>query len=397
MLHSLLVVTCFLLGKIPVSIGEGGVSKCMQNHINAREYLEEEAQLRKMEEDDDGPPLDIFTVVNEAAGQCVKNLNLPQSYAEECKSLKFEVDMKTEPSFLTDFNNGRLGNQLSSFASVFGLSKERGLRPMLTHRCKASLSTFFTNFDFPVLEKTYCNPCAHLKFHNLKADVLSPQQRGQAYKLGEAYSNLIPTYAPLLPDLKKMLTFRQEFEAAAQIQLAKAWKASTLVSPTFVGVHNRRTDFKSHLKGYGVDLVGPDYFNSALQVFRRTLQNPIFIVVSDDIPWARRHISGSDVFIPEPQQHPTMDETAADRETFNVGADLALLAACNHSIVTYGTFGLWGALLSGGTTIMSTQAVVLRDLVEQADLENFVFVDEKKDWQSYEGAVKRAIEITKEN
>ena len=81
---------------------------------------------------------------------------------------------------------------------------------------------------------------------------------------------------------------------------------------------------------------------------------------------------------------------------FDVGADLALLAACNHSIVTYGTFGLWGALLSGGATIMSTQAVVLRDLVERADLKNFVFVDEKEDWQSYEGAVKSAIEITNE-
>ena len=52
-----------------------------------------------------------------------------------------------------------------------------------------------------------------------------------------------------------------------------------------------------------------------------------------------------------------------------------------------------GALCSrGGATIMSTQAVVLRDLVEQADLKNFVFVDEKEDWRSYEGAVKSAIE-----
>jgi galactoside 2-L-fucosyltransferase 1/2 len=33
--------------------------------------------------------------------------------------------------------------------------------------------------------------------------------------------------------------------------------------------------------------------------------------------------------------------------------DLALLAACNHSIITYGTFGLTGALLAqGGYTII---------------------------------------------
>ena len=394
--RALLVVICSLL--FCAIHGKERVSKCMQNHIKAREYLNEEARLlRKMEDGDNaGPPLDVFAVVNEAAGECVKNFKLPQSYAEECKSLEFEVDMKTEPSFLSDFNNGRLGNQLSSFASVYALSKARGLRPMLTHRCKTTLSTFFTSIDLPVLEKTYCNPCAHLKFLNLKEEDL-PQETGRAYKLGEAYSNLLPTYAPLLPDLKKMLTFQPEFQTTAQIQLVEALKALPHASPTFVGVHNRRTDFKSHLKGYGVDLVGPDYFKSALQVFRRTLQNPIFIVVSDDIPWARRHISGSDVFFPEPHQHhSTMAKTKADRDTFDVGADLALLAACNHSIVTYGTFGLWGALLSGGVTIMSTQAVVLRDLVEKADLKNFVFIDEKEDWRSYVSAVKSAIEITDE-
>jgi hypothetical protein len=29
------------------------------------------------------------------------------------------------------------------------------------------------------------------------------------------------------------------------------------------------------------------------------------------------------------------------------GIDLALLSQANHSIMTYGTFGMWGALLAG--------------------------------------------------
>jgi hypothetical protein len=31
-----------------------------------------------------------------------------------------------------------------------------------------------------------------------------------------------------------------------------------------------------------------------------------------------------------------------------VGRDLALLAACNHTILTYGTFGFWAGFLAGG-------------------------------------------------
>ncbi len=34
------------------------------------------------------------------------------------------------------------------------------------------------------------------------------------------------------------------------------------------------------------------------------------------------------------------------------GVDLALMSLANHSIMTYGTFGIWGALLSGGNNLM---------------------------------------------
>ena len=94
--HNLPVVIFLLIGKIPQNIGKERVSKCMQNHIKAQEYLEGEAVVRHMENEDDGHALDIFTVVNEASGECVKSQKLPQSYAEKCKSLKFEDDMKTE-------------------------------------------------------------------------------------------------------------------------------------------------------------------------------------------------------------------------------------------------------------------------------------------------------------
>jgi galactoside 2-L-fucosyltransferase 1/2 len=32
--------------------------------------------------------------------------------------------------------------------------------------------------------------------------------------------------------------------------------------------------------------------------------------------------------------------------------DLAIMAACNLSIIDYGTYGMWGAILSGGDTFV---------------------------------------------
>ena len=36
------------------------------------------------------------------------------------------------------------------------------------------------------------------------------------------------------------------------------------------------------------------------------------------------------------------------------GFDLCVLASCDHSVQTFGTFGMWGSLLAGGEVIAPT-------------------------------------------
>ena len=36
----------------------------------------------------------------------------------------------------------------------------------------------------------------------------------------------------------------------------------------------------------------------------------------------------------------------------SIGVDLATLSLCDHSIIDYGTFGVWGALLCGGKIVV---------------------------------------------
>ena len=38
--------------------------------------------------------------------------------------------------------------------------------------------------------------------------------------------------------------------------------------------------------------------------------------------------------------------------SISYGVDLAVLSSCNHSIVDYGTFGLWAGLLAGGKIVL---------------------------------------------
>ena len=60
-----------------------------------------------------------------------------------------------------------------------------------------------------------------------------------------------------------------------------------------------------------------------------------------------------------------------------LATDLVLLSLADHSILTYGTYGMWGALLAkGGETIMS-QDFMKTDIGSQiaaANLTNWKFI-----------------------
>ena len=54
------------------------------------------------------------------------------------------------------------------------------------------------------------------------------------------------------------------------------------------------------------------------------------------------------------------------------GFDLCLLASCNHSIHTYGTFGMWGSLLAGGDVIAATGTTGKEEATTEVGL-NIIF------------------------
>jgi len=61
---------------------------------------------------------------------------------------------------------------------------------------------------------------------------------------------------------------------------------------------------------------------------------------------------------------------------FFSGIDLALLSQANHSIMTYGTFGMWGALLAGGQTVLAKSHLVNEPSkdIQKAELTGWEFV-----------------------
>jgi galactoside 2-L-fucosyltransferase 1/2 len=142
-------------------------------------------------------------------------------------------------------------------------------------------------------------------------------------------------------DLHKQFTFPQkvldqthDFLTSA---LNKHRSKNPAPDPVFVGVHIRRGDYLSeemHQQGYTVATA--KYFDRAMKYFESRFKSIVFVVTSDDIQWCQENI-GSE-----------KNSVVFSRWLDLPSHDLCLLSKCNHTILSVGTFGWWGAWLANG-------------------------------------------------
>ena len=152
-----------------------------------------------------------------------------------------------------------------------------------------------------------------------------------------------------------------------------------------------------------VGLYEGKFFNHAMDTFRNRFNNErqkvVFLPTSDDYFWIKKHlINKDDVYFSREMikesraAKPTFKEIhrswkkvkLASKGASSYGVDLAVLARCNHSIVDYGTFGMWAALLAGGKIVLPlgyssprvrSPDMVWWDAAVEAGMDNVEYVD----------------------
>ena len=121
---------------------------------------------------------------------------------------------------------------------------------------------------------------------------------------------------------------------------------------TFVGVHNRRTDYLDFRRRVlKLDNLYEDYFEDAAAYFNDDYDNVAFVYVSDDMKWGRRKLKDKikNMFF----------VGCGDGDSSDcIGKDLALLANCNHTITTHGSFSHWAAFMAGGEIYTEYGAII---------------------------------------
>ncbi|KAK3785293.1 hypothetical protein RRG08_027181 [Elysia crispata] len=234
---------------------------------------------------------------------------------------------------------GRLGNQMFQLASSLGIASQHGMAvclspkvPFLDYfklRGAEKIKWTKTITWLRVSERSWASfdPCLLRVPH----DNIHLSEYLQSYRY----------FHHIWETVRQHFTFNDTILSEAREILDSVWHKESYPrgETAVVGVHVRRNDmlFK-HNKAWGHVVATRAYFFKAMRWMIGSMPNKtvLFLVVSDDIAWCERFLSGSYVRVAPPA---------------SASVHLALLASCDHVIMSTGTFGWWGAWMAGGKVV----------------------------------------------
>ena len=287
----------------------------------------------------------------ESNAELKKNSNdIIRQYVEQNIKRRKSERKEEKPAYKTLHlyvtTNGRFGNHLFQYASLYGLARATNRIPLLPKGTE--LSEIFVKSRFSITEDTA--PHDITMVHETNSGVYSPGLYNlppedvlvccylQSWKYFNNYKTMI----------NHLFRFQRAIRERAAELLADAEQMYLRKNPavyngqytpklTYVGTHVRRGDYmlKEHLdRGYRPAPLA--YLRKAMDYYRSKFSHTVFVVSSDDLSWCVQHLNFSDVAFVSGVDH---------------GVDLATLASCNHTIMTVGTFGWWAGWLAGGEVV----------------------------------------------
>ncbi|XP_066461792.1 galactoside alpha-(1,2)-fucosyltransferase 2-like [Eleutherodactylus coqui] len=234
---------------------------------------------------------------------------------------------------------GRLGNLMGEYATLYALAKMNGHQAYILPEMHNQLAKIF-KITLPVFHSEVLN---HIKWKNYGLhDWMSDEYRhieGE-YVHFRGYPCSFTFYHHIKDEILREFTFHDFIKEESNNYLRSI--IGDRKNVTFVGIHVRRGDYVHVMPNTWKGVVADKgYLQKAMDYFRQKYENPLFVVTSNGMDWCKQNINNS------------LDDVhfAGDGKEGSPGRDFALLAHCNHTIMTIGTFGIWVGYLVGGETI----------------------------------------------
>ena len=246
-----------------------------------------------------------------------------------------------KPSYISAVNlRSRLGNQMFQTASVIGIAMQNDLLPAYNN-----LNCFMPNrlVERYFKESLHVDKWIKFKEHNglsydNRVHDLSQTHRGKHIRISSLFQSY--RYFDNISDsIRSVFTLNDisQRRAVAFFQLIDTHK---LLNSVWVGVHIRRGDI-THERYVRAGRMTPNdtYFKKAMDHFKHKFgKEIIFIVCGNDPHWNSKYIKA-------------LHTNVIISRHNNACVDLAILSACDHVIMSVGTFSWWAGYLSCGEVV----------------------------------------------
>lgn len=247
----------------------------------------------------------------------------------------------------------RLGNLMFGHASMLGIADRNRFGPIVSAKNNKLIDTFNLRSRSRTIDR------AAGGWHTCKEKLASgydPGLAGISRSLGNimlfGYFQSWKYFQHMRERIVKEFAFKKPIASRAAQRmrhvLNRGFPASTADSSlwssvVWIGVHVRRGDMLEEVAvDQGYTVATSDYIERAMKYMERRLNGSrlLFVVISDEITWCKKNIRSRRL---HPVEFPHLITNSA--------VDLAILASCNHTIITVGTFSWWAGYLAGGITV----------------------------------------------
>ena len=257
------------------------------------------------------------------------------------ESFRQRVPIKEYRVFV-EVPGGRLGNKLYHLAASYAIALKNHRKLVLTPKFNGRIKTLL---NISYLDAEIANVPNDSKIQTNKKSLVFKYEselelNDTDFKPG--YIQVMKYFLPYASTVRNHMVINDNLVSSTQEFLHSLHLAP---NSTFVGIHVRRGDrANENWMKLGQMIPRLQYLKNAMAYFLSKYTNVNFIVCSDDISWCKQNLKkGMLNCVSEYGTHFSSGKSAE--------WDMALLAQCNHSIVTVGTFGWWGAWFAGGETI----------------------------------------------
>ncbi|RUS78043.1 hypothetical protein EGW08_014182 [Elysia chlorotica] len=274
----------------------------------------------------------------------------------------YELEEKSSPLYVTKRIHGRLGNWLFGYSSLLGIAKANGYLPyflsshplnsyfQLSHVRSSPAECLFDVYDD--LPCTYTSSMMNLPSGNISID---------GYIQSWKYFRFIEK------ELRQDLKVHPHLSLYAQKLFHKHLGPHIAAGRLVISIHVRRGDVLTpEARKLGFCHAPKEYFDNAMRYMLKLFPYSVFLVASDDIEWCIDNIKPpilKDLLSEAKLSKIKHDNPKIKSSVFNERVpivyskshsswdDFSMLMLCNHSIISVGTFGWWGAWFAKGHVV----------------------------------------------